>query len=157
MLRFRQAEAADVAELVRLEQAAPTAAHWTRSQYERALRDDAPRRVLLVAEAPNARVIFGFLAASRVAGDWEIENLVVGERWRRNHIAEGLLSGFLGGIPSAVTGSVMLEVRESNSPARRLYEKIGFIVEGRRKDYYRAPDEDCILYRLSLQPGDNIP
>ena len=157
MLRIRPAESEDVSELLRLEQDAPTAAHWTRAQYERALRDDSPRRLVLVADGSNASLVFGYLVASCLAGEWEIENLVVGRQWRRNHIAEGLVSAFLGEIRSDSPGPVLLEVRESNHPARRLYEKIGFTVEGRREGYYRAPDEDGILYRLSLQQGDKIP
>jgi len=157
MLRFRRAEAEDIPDLLRMEQEAATAAHWTQLQYEHAVCGDSPRRLMLVADGSHANLVFGFLVASCVAGEWEIENLVVSPKWRRNHVAESLVSTFLGEIRSAASGSVLLEVRESNAPARRLYEKIGFTVEGRRKGYYRAPDEDCILYRLSLQPGDNIP
>jgi len=43
--------------------------------------------------------------------------------------------------------SVFLEVRESNTVARRLYEKAGFQETGRRKSYYTNPTEDAILYR----------
>jgi ribosomal protein S18 acetylase RimI-like enzyme len=46
--------------------------------------------------------------------------------------------------------SVFLEVRESNHPARRFYEKAGFQQSGVRKAYYRDPPEDAILYRLEL-------
>ena len=42
--------------------------------------------------------------------------------------------------------SLMLEVRVSNEPARKLYEKLGFTQVGLRKNYYRNPREDaCIL------------
>ena len=43
-----------------------------------------------------------------------------------------------------------LEVREANLAARRLYEKCGFRVEGRRRGYYRDPAEDAILYRRDM-------
>ena len=33
---------------------------------------------------------------------------------------------------------IYLEVAESNTPARRLYEKFGFLVIGRRENYYRS-------------------
>ena len=157
MLRSRRANAEDIPQLLRLEQDAPTAAHWTLAQYELVLCGESPQRLVLVADGPNAGVIFGFLVASRVADEWEIENLVVGGRWRRNHVAEGLVRAFLGELSSTASRSILLEVRESNLAARRLYEKIGFTADGRRNGYYQAPDEDCILYRLSLQPGDKIP
>ena len=38
-----------------------------------------------------------------------------------------------------------LEVRQSNAPAIALYESMGFLPEGRRKNFYRQPTEDAIL------------
>ena len=40
---------------------------------------------------------------------------------------------------------VSLEVRVSNSEAVSLYEKLGFVTEGRRKDFYRNPREDALI------------
>ena len=39
-----------------------------------------------------------------------------------------------------------LEVRESNTPARRLYEACGYRIFGTQKNYYTNPKEDAILY-----------
>ena len=41
-----------------------------------------------------------------------------------------------------------LEVRESNAPARSLYEKFGFIKVGERKNYYSDPTENAVLMTL---------
>jgi ribosomal-protein-alanine N-acetyltransferase len=46
--------------------------------------------------------------------------------------------------------AILLEVRESNLPARRLYEKQGFREVGRRRNYYADPSEDAILYDFRL-------
>jgi ribosomal-protein-alanine N-acetyltransferase len=46
--------------------------------------------------------------------------------------------------------SVFLEVRESNTAARTLYERAGFEQSGRRESYYTNPPEDAILYRFTL-------
>ena len=45
---------------------------------------------------------------------------------------------------------VFLDVRESNLPARRLYEKCGYREVGRRKEYYSDPAEDAVLMRCDL-------
>lgn len=42
--------------------------------------------------------------------------------------------------------SIALEVRQSNIPARALYEKMGYVIYGCQKNYYTNPKEDAILY-----------
>ena len=49
---------------------------------------------------------------------------------------------------SDAASAILLEVRESNLPARRLYEKHEFREVGRRRVYYRDPVEDAVLYAL---------
>jgi len=49
--------------------------------------------------------------------------------------------------------AVFLEVRESNTAARRLYQKLGFEETGRRKSYYSNPVEDAVLYTRHLVPA----
>ena len=47
-----------------------------------------------------------------------------------------------------------LEVRRSNEPARRLYERFGFAFAGVRTAYYREPVEDAlVLWRNRPRPG----
>jgi ribosomal-protein-alanine N-acetyltransferase len=47
-----------------------------------------------------------------------------------------------------------LEVRRSNEPARRLYERLGFSIAGVRRAYYSHPVEDAlVLWREDLTPG----
>lgn len=41
--------------------------------------------------------------------------------------------------------TVRLEVRESNTPARKLYEDLGFEVTGIRKDYYSRSREAAVV------------
>jgi ribosomal-protein-alanine N-acetyltransferase len=40
---------------------------------------------------------------------------------------------------------ITLEVRDSNTAARNLYEKLGFVSVGRRKRYYSDNNEDAII------------
>jgi ribosomal-protein-alanine N-acetyltransferase len=46
--------------------------------------------------------------------------------------------------------TVFLEVRESNSAARRLYGALGFAQVGRRRNYYRRPTEDAVVLRATI-------
>jgi ribosomal-protein-alanine N-acetyltransferase len=44
--------------------------------------------------------------------------------------------------------NLFLEVRESNTSARKLYESLGLLVQGRRTHYYHDPPEDAIVMAL---------
>ena len=42
-----------------------------------------------------------------------------------------------------------LEVREKNEAAQNLYRNLGFVEDGRRKEYYKDTMEDAILMSLN--------
>lgn len=89
--------------------------------------------------------VAGFIV-SRQAGDKEREilNLAVHPEFRRLGVASELLRNEMKHWP----GTHFLEVRESNSAARSLYEGLGFQVVGKRPDYYENPPEAGIVMRV---------
>jgi ribosomal-protein-alanine N-acetyltransferase len=156
-MHIRCATLEDIPRIRTLEEHSPTAAHWNPAQYDALFAASSPQRFTFIAREDNEDFeIVGFLVARNLADDWEIENIVVDEHCKRRGIATALLRRLLLEAQAAGAASVILEVRESNVAARRLYESIGFRPEGRRKGYYREPVEDAILYRHSLQFCDKI-
>jgi ribosomal-protein-alanine N-acetyltransferase len=141
---IRSAALNDVPAILAIERSAPRAAHWTSEQYTELLGSG----IVLVAE--DAGQISGFICAKAVAGEWEIENVVVGADFLRRGIANELLRELIQRAHSEAASAVLLEVRESNQPARLLYEKHRFLEVGRRRMYYKDPPEDAILYALRL-------
>ncbi|MFZ0479213.1 MAG: ribosomal protein S18-alanine N-acetyltransferase [Terriglobales bacterium] len=139
-ISIRQAAADDIQAILVIEQDARLAAHWSADQYENRISDG----VLIVAEV--AEKVCGFLCARVVAGEWEIENVVVGNAFRRHSIGETLMQALIDKCNNEAGTAILLEVRESNAPARALYEKCGLREVGRRRAYYRDPGEDAILY-----------
>jgi [ribosomal protein S18]-alanine N-acetyltransferase len=130
-----------------LERDCPTAAHWTEQQYRQAFqRQDSALRFCLVAEREAVLGVTGFLVARRIDSEWELENIVVAAQSRRNGLGKRLLQSLLNEVRDTDGESVFLEVRESNTAARKLYEKMGFHETGRRKSYYSSPQEDAVLY-----------
>jgi ribosomal-protein-alanine N-acetyltransferase len=88
--------------------------------------------------------VVGVITGWVVVDEWHIFNLVVSPEYKRRGIGEQLLrSGARAANMRGATRAV-LEVRESNEAARRLYLKLGFVVLGRRRDYYREPLEDAL-------------
>jgi len=136
----------DVPAILAIEQQSPGAAHWTREQYNKLVGSG----VVLVAE--EAGQLCGFVCARAVAGEWEIENVVVAAEFLRRGIANELMRALIQRAKNEVASAILLEVRESNLAARGLYEKHGFREVGCRRVYYRDPVEDAILYALRFDP-----
>ena len=139
---IRSAALNDVPAILAIEQQAPTAAHWTTEQYNKLVEGG----VVLVAD--EAGKLCGFICAQAVAGEWEVENVVVAAELLRRGIANELVSELIKSAERKAASAILLEVRESNVPARRLYEKHGFREVGRRRAYYGDPAEEAILYAL---------
>lgn len=140
--------------MLEIERQAEFAPHWNAEQYEGMFSPDAPTRVVTVA-AEDTRVA-GFLVALCPCDEWEIESVVVEPSMRRKGIGAALLQDAVARARRESATALVLEARESNTPARQLYEKIGFVQEAMRKDYYQGPLEHALLYRLTLQSCDKI-
>jgi len=141
---IRSADVGDVRAILEIERQAASAAHWTAEQYRKMVNGG----VVLVAEERGK--LCGFVCAQAVAGEWEIENVVVGSEWLRRAIATELIGALIQRARQEGAAAILLEVRESNRAARRLYRKQGFAEVGRRRGYYRDPAEDAVLYALRL-------
>ena len=142
---IRPAALNDVPAILYMEQQAPGAARWTREQYNQLLETGL---LLVAGQAGN---LCGFICAHAVATEWEIENVVVETQFQRRGIADALLRELIQRALGEAAQAIFLEVRESNRPARPLYEKHDFREVGRRPGYYKDPEESAILYALRFE------
>ncbi|MFD0897657.1 ribosomal protein S18-alanine N-acetyltransferase [Loigolactobacillus binensis] len=97
--------------------------------------------------------IVGFISYSALFNELEITNVVVTPAWRRQKIAWQLWQLLLQAQTTA--GQCFLEVRASNLPAQKLYEKLGFTLINRRVAYYAAPEEDALIMALKWKETTN--
>ena len=68
--------------------------------------------------------------------DAEINSLVVAETYRRSGLGQRLLAQATARARALGKERLLLEVRESNTAAIRLYQQQGFSIDGRRAQYY---------------------
>ncbi|MRG92674.1 ribosomal protein S18-alanine N-acetyltransferase [Polyangium spumosum] len=92
-------------------------------------------------EAPRA---LGFLVAWHVVDELHVLNVATAPAVRRRGIGAVLVEAALAFAVESGVRLVLLEVRRSNEPAIRLYEKFGFSVSGVREKYYADNDEDAL-------------
>ena len=94
--------------------------------------------------------VAGFISVDEIAGEAFIDDLAVFPAHQRQGIASRLLARAEANAILRGCVKIHLEVRESNAPARKLYEARGYKQVGTRPGFYQNPDEDAILYTLEV-------
>ena len=115
---------------------------WTMDQLRSQLSD--ARHVFLAAVEESGGVL-GYVGMMFVLDEGYISNVAVAPDFRRQGVADALISALMTRAEELSLAFVTLEVRAGNEPAKALYAKHGFVPVGRRKNYYDLPKEDAIL------------
>jgi ribosomal-protein-alanine N-acetyltransferase len=141
----------DLHALVELE--ARCASHPWSERHFRSELEVRHRARTLVARVPSSdgdSAIVGFCAFRLVADELHVHNLAVAPERRRQGLARRLLRTAIDAALRAGGRRALLEVRDGNVAARRLYESEGFSVVGRRRSYYADPMEDAVVMSRAL-------
>lgn len=97
----------------------------------------------LVVRADDAIVAFGGIWL--MVDEAHVTTFAVHPAWRRRRVGERLILALLDLALERHANEATLEVRLSNLPARRLYEKYGFRPVGVRPRYYSDDQEDALI------------
>ena len=122
---------------------------WGEGEFEAMLTE----RNTLVHRLRAGRTIVGFAVSRLAADEAEILSIAVAASHRGRGLSRDLLLTHLGHLSGRGVRTIFLEVEENNQPARRLYERAGFTVVGRRERYYRQPGGEqlsALLMRRDL-------
>jgi ribosomal-protein-alanine N-acetyltransferase len=122
---------------------------WGEGEFESMLTE----RNTLVHRLRLGRTIVGFAVSRMAADEAEILSIAVAASHRGRGLSRDLLLTHLGHLSGRGVRTVFLEVEENNRPARRLYERAGFGVAGRRERYYQQPGGEqlnALLMRRDL-------
>ena len=108
---------------------------------------DSESNILLVAKCDGECA--GYIGAYTVCRESDIVTVATKPDFRRKGVAKELLRELFEEL-SGDSDALFLEVRESNTAARALYESLGFSEVGTRRGYYKSPSEDAVLYKKDL-------
>ena len=92
----------------------------------------------------------GYITCKNIYGEIDIDNIAVNENLRKKGIGNKLMENLISYAQNNEIEFCTLEVRASNTPAIALYEKFGFELVARRKNYYTSPSEDALIYTKFL-------
>ncbi len=128
---------------------------WNLEEARRAFRQKPFLAYGIMDTDAGEERLLAYVSLYHIDDTLEILNVGVQPERRNQGIGKVLLEQVL--RVEAKTGilSVFLEVRNGNSPAIHLYEKLGFVRAGRRRGYYADTGEDALVYTLALPEGLN--
>jgi ribosomal-protein-alanine N-acetyltransferase len=148
-MKVRRMRAADVDAVSELEDRCFTDP-WSENMIYHDFAENS-RAHFFVAESEG--YVVGYVGIWTVVNNVHITTIAVDPDYRRRGIATALIKKVIEEYASE-RQTITLEVRPSNDAARGLYEKLGFNVSGRRKNYYSDNQEDAIIMDYS---GDGQP
>jgi len=121
---------------------------WGEGEFESMLAE----RNTLAHRLRFGRKIIGFAVSRMAADEAEILSIAIDAPQRGKGLSRNLLLTHLGHLAGRGVRTIFLEVEENNLPARRLYERTGFAVVGRRQRYYDHGGEqlNALLMRRDL-------
>jgi ribosomal-protein-alanine N-acetyltransferase len=147
-LEIRRLTYADLPQVIAIERRAfPTP--WSLAMF--VLELSKPSGICLAAVRDGALV--GYLVCSRYDTVWHLMNVAVDDRLLRQGIATSLIERLFE-LADEPGEQYTLEVRTSNVPAIRLYERFGFRTAGRRRGYYHDNREDALIMWRTVEAAD---
>jgi [ribosomal protein S18]-alanine N-acetyltransferase len=144
----RLASPADLDGVLAIEHASfnnPTTREWYEGELKR------PEVCFIYVMRTPEHQVAAFCAFWRVAEQIHINNLAVLPELRGRGLGTQLIEAIIAEAAYLGASMLTLEVRQSNLPARRLYERAGFYQDGLRKDYYTNPIEDALILSRSTK------
>ena len=114
---------------------------WSEKAFKDSMESD--NTIYIVAKEDNN--VAGYAGMYLSFEEGNITNVAVNPSSRRKGIGEKIVRDILNRAYEKGVRDVFLEVRETNSAAIALYEKIGFKEEGIRKNFYEKPKENALI------------
>jgi ribosomal-protein-alanine N-acetyltransferase len=129
---------------------------WSEAQFVAACCGHVSARDWALVVEEDGRVD-GFVVVARVLDEATIYSIAVDTLQQRKGLGQLLLTAALDLAEQAGATRCLLEVRQSNAAARKLYKRNGFYLDGVRKGYYLTADgrEDALLLSKLLEGTAN--
>ena len=104
----------------------------------------------LIVVDDECGTIVGAIVGQVVEDEAEIHDVAITTKFRKQGRAAKLVLEFERRAAEMGSTQVFLEVRASNDPAKRLYQKVGYRSEHTRRHYY-SDGEDALIFNKDIQ------
>jgi ribosomal-protein-alanine N-acetyltransferase len=119
--------------------------------WEKENRNSLSRTLVAINEKGSEKAeLWGYLNFWLILDEAEIHRIAVKKENRRAGVAQMLIQEMFKMLADMKIVTVHLEVRQSNRGAINLYEKLGFMLKGRRQGYYEETGEDALVLEANV-------
>ena len=148
---IRQMNVEDVDGVAEIE--ADSFSPWNRGQIVSELKRKTG--IALVAVTSDG-VVQGWCCGLLAGSEADLLKVAVSFVWQRQGIATALLGELSHLLIIQGAEQLFLEVRSRNIPARELYVKQGFQETGIRRNYYKEPGDDAVIWAKKLKKEERV-
>ncbi|MBF2051906.1 MAG: ribosomal protein S18-alanine N-acetyltransferase [Candidatus Sericytochromatia bacterium] len=115
--------------------------NWTPTDFGREMQNERYHYFVIT----DQQTPVAYLGYWQILEEAHITSVGVHPDYRKQRLAQRLMCHMLADCQTRQINWITLEVKASNLEAQKLYEKFGFAVMGRRKNYYQADREDALI------------
>jgi [ribosomal protein S18]-alanine N-acetyltransferase len=95
-------------------------------------------------------LLIGYICGWLMLDEFNITNIAIRTDYQKIGLGGMLVKFIMGKLLQQKCFQFLLEVRESNIAAIKLYAKLNFEIIGKRKKYYNHPTEDALIMKLDM-------
>ena len=132
----------DVEAVIKIEEEAYGKHHWAKTSFYDEMSNNLAK--YYAAKTLDGELV-GYAGTWHIIDEGHITTIAVKKDYLRNHIGEAIIKQIIDDCYKNGIKYLTLEVRVSNIPAIKLYEKYGFQSLGTRKGYYQDNNEDALI------------
>lgn len=103
-----------------------------------------------IKNSPAVEPIVAYICYRVFDAEMHLLKIAVSPEWRSRGMGQWLLVTCMEKEKENGTIRILLEVRRSNRPAIAMYDKMGFCVIGKRRNYYPDTHEDALVMTKNL-------
>ena len=121
---------------------------WTTSQWERELND--PKKICIGAFENNSTKLIGLCSSWLILNQLYLTALAVHPKRQRQGIGKLILKDLINRVKAHGINQLILEVKDTNEPAKAFYKFMGFKLKGQRSNFYKDGNK-ALIYTKELE------
>lgn len=121
---------------------------------QKAIEDEASNPCAYFVTAVDDDKVLGYGGMHCTHHECYVDNIAVFGHQRRKGVGTAIVKALIAEALRQDAEFISLEVRPSNRAAVALYTKLGFLEEGRRRNFYTYPTEDALILTRRFRKGD---